>query len=178
MEEKKSNHLAARIICGILTTFGIVACIISLANGAKGIWIVSDVVCLLVSVFVGYYAFSGYKKPHGNILKYLILVFTLIPLINIYQLVQLENAWVAVTRAIIVGLLCYSAGRLHRVKQNIVIMSIVTALMILGVVVGFMNGHNTIGALTKPIIWINIFAAYVLRYKDHKEAGLMDAPTE
>lgn len=172
--EKKSNHLAVRIICGILTTFGIVASIISIVSGANGIWIVSDVVCLVMSALIGYYAFSGYKKPHGNLLKYIILIFTVIPLINIYQLVQLGQDWVAVTRAIIIGLLCYTAGRLHRVKQNIFFMSIITVLMVLGIVIGFMNGHNTIGALTKPIIWINIFVAYVLRYKEHKEAGLID----
>ena len=128
--EKKSNHLAARIICGILTAFGIVASIISIARGAKGIWIVSDVVCLVVSALIGYYAFNGYKKPHGNLLKYLILIFTVIPLINVYQLVQLGQGWIAVTRAIIIGLLCYTGGRLHKVKQNIFFMSIVTVLII------------------------------------------------
>ncbi len=170
------KHLTGSIVCGILTAFGIVSSIVSLAGGVKGIWTVSDVMSLAVSALIGYYAFVGYRKPHGNLLKTIIVISTVIPIIAVYQYARLGLPWRAIIATIGIGLCCYVAGRLHRVKQNIIFMSIVLALRIVAVILCLRDGILTIGTFTHIIIWIDIFVAYVLRYKEHKEAGLQDAP--
>ncbi len=174
--EKKSNHLAAYIVSGILTAFAIVACIISMASGGKGVWMYSDAANLLVCVLLGYYAFCGFRKPHGNLLRYIILFFAITHILSIYQLAELSSQWQAIISALAFGLCCYIAGRLHKVKQNIILMSIVIVLRLIGMSFELAEGIWTIGAITPLIILIDILVAYVLRYKDHKEAGLMDAP--
>jgi len=178
MEINKSNNLAVCIICGVLTAFGFVASIVSLANGSKGlfnIFVVNDLIYFLISVFIGYYAIQGYKKPHGNLLKLIILAYAASFLILIFQCANNGFAWGSVTYTITIGILCYAAGRLHRAKQNLIFMSILTVLiLIINIAPLVVGGKPTIGVFTQVIIWIDICVAYFLRYKEHKEAGLMD----
>jgi len=176
MENNKSNNLAVCIICGALTAIGIVASIISLANGSKEIWIISDAINLLLFVFVGYYTIWGYKKPNGNLLKYIILVFACTYLIVVYRMVQSGNPGRAVCYAVIIGSLCYIAGRLHRVKQNTILMIIMISIMVISKLGSFANGKATIGIIADLIIGVDICVAYIIRYKEHKEAGFINAP--
>jgi len=178
MEKNKSNNLAVCIICGVLTVFGIVASIISLVSGSKGIWMVTDTACIVLAVLAGYYVIFGYKRPHGNILKYTILIYSVVHLIILYTVVLLGETWRAVLNTIIIAVLCYIIGRLHRVKQNIILMGIVTVLMVIVFIIGFVERKSTLGALTLLIIWLDICVAYFLRYKEHKEAGLLDKVKE
>jgi len=174
MVKNKSKYVAACVICEVLTAFGLVASIISLINGSNGMWMVPDVVNIVLAVLIGYYAFVGFRKPHGNLLKYIILIYAGTRLISVFIAANLGEAWNAVQFAIIIGVLCYVAGRLHRIKQNIIFMGVVTILMVIGTIIVLVIGTVTIGALTPLIIWIDICVAYVLRYKEHKLAGLMD----
>lgn len=175
MENKKSNNIAVCIICSILTAFGIAVNIVSLASGGKGVWIYNDVIDLAVSAFIGYYAFIGYKKPHGNLLKCIILLSAVTNILAVYQFARINAPFQAVVEAIVMGLRCYVAGRLHRVKQNMVFISIVTAVILAGKIIAVAMGNATIGTFAPLVIWIDIFVAYVLRYKAHREAGLADA---
>jgi len=176
MEKKTSNNLAVCIICGILTAFGLVTSAVSLVNGGNGGWMLSDAVYIVVSVLVGYYAICGYKKPHGNLLKYIILIFAASCLIALYTTVELEMGWMAVQFAIIIGLCCYAAGRLHRVKQNAILMGLVAVITLIRTIAVIAIGDASIGVCTVLILWLDICVAYFLRFKVHKEAGLEDAP--
>jgi len=172
MEKKKSNNLAVCIICSILTSFGLVANIVSWINGVNSFVMFLDMLDIAIVILIVYYAISGYRKPHGNLLKYIILIYTA----NYVGLILAQSGlpWCCVIHAIIIGILCYIAGRLHRVRQNVILMSIVTALNVIWLVPGFVKGVSTIGSVTPLIIWIDICVAYFLRYKEHKLAGLMD----
>lgn len=174
MEKNKSNNLSVCIICGILTVFGIATSIVSLASGSKGIWIISDVINLLLSVFIGYYAIWGYRKPNGDLLKYIILVFSGTFLFVVYRMAQSASPWRAVCYAVVIGLLCHIAGRLHRVKQNMILIIIVIVIMVISKTGSLVNGNATIGIFADLVICIDICVAYILRYKEHKLAGLMD----
>jgi len=176
VEKKASNNLAVCIICGILTVVGIMASIVSIVAGGKGIWVVNNVTDIVVSALIVYYAFIGYRKPHGNLLKYIILICTVPQFIAVYQFAQLSSPWQAIIAAIEIGLCFYVAGRLHRVKQNMILMSVVFAIRLAASVVGLVKGTMVIGAITPLILWLDICVAYILRYKEHKEAGLQDAP--
>jgi len=175
MEKNKSKNLTACIICGILTVFAIAVSIVSMFKEGNDIRMI-DAVNLIVCALIGYYAFVGYRKPHGNLLKYIILLATVTRFVGIYLLVELGGPWMAVIRAMIPGLSFYVAGRLHKVKQNIILLSIITGLILAGTVIAFIKGVTAVGAVTSLIIWVDIFVAYVLRYKAHREAGLTDAP--
>jgi len=174
MENKKSNNVAVCITCGVLTAFGIVADIISLVNGSNNIWMIKDVVNIIVSCLIGFYAFCAYRKPKGNLLKYIILIFAANRMVSLYLVARMADASRAVINAIIIGLCCYIAGRMHRVMQNAILMSIVTVLIVICIIYGFSKGQITIGVFTSLIIWLDICVAYILRYKEHKLAGLMD----
>jgi len=178
MDKKKSNNTGVCVVCGIITVFAIVANIISLCDGSGGLWILLDVLYIALSVMIFYYAILGYKRPHGNLLKYIILLYAGMRLISVYGYAHIGVAWRAVNNAIMLGLICYMAGRLHRVKQNLIIMIIVAILIVIAVVTGFMEGFVTIGTFTTLIIWIDICVAYVLRFREHHLAGLEDAPNK
>lgn len=176
MEKNKSKHLAVCIICGVLTAFGIVSSIIALINGSDGLLVrkITNVINILLSVLILYYAFCGYRHPNGNLLKYIILLFAVPMLMSVYSFSLRGLAGQGVIRAVIIGLICYVAGRLHRVKQNMILMGIVTVLTLIFTVSTFANGSSTIGVFNALIIWLDICVAYILRYKEHKLAGLMD----
>jgi len=177
MKKEKPNNIVVCIICGILTAFGIVASIISSINGSGGIRLFGDISYIVDSALIFYYAFYGYQRPHGNLLKFIILIFAATRLISVFAMAQFGRTLEAVNNAIIIGLLCYMAGRLHRVKQNMIIMIIVAILIVLGIVLVFINTMvpGTMGAFTSLIIWIDICVAYVLRFREHHLAGLEDA---
>jgi len=174
MEKNKINNLAVCIICGILTAFGIVAGISSFVSGESGIWRIMDLVNILLSVLTGYYVVYGFRKPHGNSLKYIMLIYASSYLFAVYSNAQMGRPVGSVCHAAIIGLLCYISGRLSRVKQNIINMSIVTAFILYRTISGYVNDGATVGVITHLVIWIDICAGYFLRYKEHKEAGLMD----
>jgi len=169
--EKKANHLVASIICGILTAFGIVASIISLINGSGSahIWLSDDIILLVLSVLIGYYAFIGYKKPHGNLLKYIILISNLVGL-------QVINEGLGLLIVVETGIRCYAAGRLERVKENLILLILLTACDVGLTIWLAVSNALTVGVVAALVVWLDICVAYFLRYKEHKEAGLADAP--
>lgn len=178
MSNNQSKHLIGCIVCGVLTAIGIVAAIISLFNGVEKPWFYCVHVQLLLLILISYYAFVGYKKPHGNLLKYVMLVFALFNLTYIPCYVSMLDTQATVICAIEIGLICYVSGRLAKVKQNMILMILITVCELvfngLDIIYGYIN-IDTIGPLA---IWLDICVAYFLRYKEHKEAGLQDAPTK
>jgi len=176
MEKGKSNNLVISIVCAVLTVFGIVVSVIAMRNGSDGLLVraAQYVINILLSFLIVFYAVYGYKKPHGNALKYIILLFAIPMLLSVYTYALRGMAGQAVIRAIVIGLICFAAGRLHKFKQVVTIMSIVAALIVVFIITTLVNGSSTIGIFNVLVIWIDIFVAYALRYKGHKEAGLMD----
>jgi len=174
--EKKTNNLVVSIVCGILTAFGAIVSVISLVNGNGKSVLFFDVFSLALSMMVGYYALWGYKIPHGNLLKYIFLAYAIFVYAAIPITSKEDIVWRVVLQGIVVGSLCYTAGRLDKVKQNVVFLVLITALMTFCVIVDINSGDATIGIATGVVVWIDIFVAYFLRYREHKEAGLTDAP--
>ncbi len=173
--EKKSKHIVGSIVCGILTAFGIVASVISIIGGSGSI-LFFDLFSLVLSVLIGYYALWGYKKPHGNLLKFILLAYAAFVLAGIPTIIQARTTWWVILNGIVMGSLCFMSGRLDRIKQNACILAFVTAAMAVAVSVDISGGNATIGIVTGIFVWLDICVAYFLRYKEHREAGLADAP--
>ena len=141
---------------------------------------------VLVFLFVAYYAISGYKKPHGNLMRYMFGLFALNCLClalneveTIYDSMYYKLIFIGIA-AVVAILSVYVGGRLNKLKENLVIIIAITLLLAFRCVYHCLTDRVVFGALqilmnfSTFIVWIDIVFAYVLRYKEHKEAGLVD----
>ena len=136
-------------------------------------------ICLSYLVIL-YYALFGYKVPHGNSLKYIILFFAFMLLNELsleaggkYPGLPQDSMLLSVMlTGICIIVVSYLSGRLGRFNKSIFLFT--TVLVLLLVRVFLMTNYRTImfANMSDVIIWFDINMAYVLRYKQHKEAGL------
>ena len=71
-------------------------------------------------------------------------------------------------------LISYMAGRLNRIKENRIIIVLVLILLIVRAI--FENGglRNLPVGLNEIYMWLALSASYLFRYREHREAGLLD----
>lgn len=135
-------------------------------------------------ILIIYYAVVGYKKPHGNLLKVLFIVFgfyivffTTIDKTDFYS--YAINCCTAITALII----AYVSGRLDKINKNRVLMIIAGILLTIGAVFAVLYFFNTNvpinlttinGAIAPVLIYASLGFVYTARYEEHKEAGLED----
>jgi len=134
-------------------------------------------------VFTGLYVFWLYKIPHGNMLKYSMLLFSIANIISgtVFLLVGTK---IEIIRILASAGVCYCAGRLNRIDQNKYLMSIIgvafLTVSVYWVSIWAMDSDvsifNTFGRLNSTINYITLMIAYFVRFKEHKLAGLIDAP--
>ena len=181
IEEKtnlKTNQLIAIIVIAALNVLSLVCNLIFFKGH------LSTNIILSVSMFIasGIYAFSAYKKPHGNFMRYLLLVYTLIGSVIFVQLCKNQESYMNILDVVMIILMAYMAGRLDHYKQNIVICAMVLAKTLL-VSANLITAMNSLGRLSfvtffssigSTTCWLSIAASYIIRYKPHKEAGLED----
>ena len=179
IEEKyglKTSQVIALLVILLLN----ITWIICAFNFYKG-HVTFDVYAVIVLfAAVIFYALCEYKKPHGNLMRYLLLCHTLIIAVSFAYGVPSNTYVVSVFLATII-LSTYMAGRLERYKQNIII-SVLVLLCIIASSFYFANIYishgvpmtfNLFMTMTKGIyVWLAIAGAYFVRYKPHKQAGL------
>lgn len=138
---------------------------------------IKNIINLLIIIGTIYYGACGYKTPHGNLLKYLFLAFAFSQVLKIAVTMSTTIQALCVLAASV--LIAYMAGRLDRIKENTNIIIVVTTLLViagLSVVTetgSFLLG-KTLTAFEPLVIFVSCAAAYQVRYKLHKEAGLKD----
>ena len=190
-QNKKDNIFmfitAALLIAGIIIT-------IVFANRAP---LVKTITLIIGYLLVLYYVFWGYKTPHGNLLRNLILTYAVLLAIGserrLFSTARPErpvdvNATDATRRAtrgisaykglitsIAFVFMGFIAGRLNKYKQNKILIPVVLVLLF---VRSFVTSNIRIQAvmtdLSYFILWVGIACAYFSRYDAHKEAGLLD----
>ena len=129
--------------------------------------ILKPAVSLLGFAFVLYYAFSGYKKPHGNLLRYLMLAYGAILAIGsaaaflfgvatmgdpaagtMPMLDGAENhmsnmaplqAFLLCLSILLIG---YISGRLHKFEQNKWLLTLVLIMLLVRVLLSIGNKQN------------------------------------
>jgi len=177
--EKKTSKNVLLAVMGVLILIEIVARIIIIQTNTF-----AGIAQLISLAFSALYCFLFYNKPHGNILKYAMLVFAFANILSSSYLLLAGNTY-QIAKLLAVAAVCYCAGRLNRIDQNKYIMPILSLVFIgvsiCGVRVDIANKTvNAFTILTRFNNTINYFAlmiAYFVRYEEHKEAGLMDAFT-
>jgi len=179
MEKKQNKFVLAIIVIAVLLNL---VTVLMLPFREFPIILLFEAVAVVIEhVAVMYYVLFGYRKPHGNLLRYVMLLFALtlaIDLVGIHN--EYSTFYVALSVAY-VFLISYIAGRLNKIEQNRVLMSLVLILFIIDSVSScifdkpqtFIEGYRLFGT---TIEWFTLSAAYFVRYREHKEAGLSDAP--
>jgi len=180
--EKKTGKNVLLVIMGGLIIVAIIARILKFPKSPV------DTIAYSISlVFTALYGFWFYKKPHGNMLKFAMLIFALTTTItSCCSMVSKGVVNHQIIKIIALLIVCYCAGRLNRIDQNKYLMSIL-CLVFLGLsiytVIGTIMDQSitfasTIRHFSYTINYITLMIAYFVRYKEHKEAGLLDSPRE
>ena len=170
----------------------IALCVILLLNL---LWLICDRIAfsrsLTISTVMTYveiliavlYIVSGYKKPHGNLLRYLLLLYAVAVAGLLLRAAAYQPTWVNATYILKIMFAVYMGGRLDHFKQNLVICVVmficncmvayylIDMITDFGITLTFVNFIGCCGAVT---VWMAIAAGYVIRFKPHKEAGLAD----
>ena len=139
--------------------------------------IVDTVMCAIILL----YAFFGYKKPHGNMLKYAFFVFAGYVALQGTVVLAAESALVLGGLTVLSGLIiAYVAGRLHKIEKNTFLLLFAGLLLLAREIVGFATSFVVpdvsviIGTVTPIVTFAALSFAYVARYEEHKAAGLAD----
>ena len=135
-----------------------------------------------------FYAFVGYKKPHGNMLRGLFFTFGAILALNIMTLGLDATVSASLFSTIrntcdifAALLIVYVSGRLNKVEKNKKLLFFSGVLLFIRYIMSIIKGpfifNSLIGSVCPMIVLAALGLIYVTRYKEHKEAGLIDAPT-
>ena len=175
----------------LLTVLGIV-CEIRYYLSMKGKFLSGasfDLIAYIaMSMCLIYYVFYNYKKPHGNLLKYLYLIFAVVILAGVVSIKSernmLDNIFNYV-RGVVALLTAYISGRLDRFEDNSAIMIIILLLMlgtsilsnvylfiVDGLTIDFWSVYDCYDSF---ILSIDLFLAYMFRFSEHRKAGIESA---
>ena len=183
IEEKyglKKNQAIALFVILVLNILWIV-CSVSARVRMFGSLTLSQIANFAMFAVTAYYACYSYKKPHGNLMRYILLCYAAYSAIrNITSYLEYP-AYIAISSYLAIILTSYMAGRLDHYKQNIIISAavlvckclmvfyLINRFVISGRTLTFDYIITTIGPVT---LWLAIATSYIIRYKPHKEAGL------
>ena len=138
---------------------------------------------IFLFIAITYYAIIGYKKAHGDLLRVVFLVFSFSCLGTIVSQVSYEKLSGTVSFVILMGiaalLTAYMGGRLDKIKKNYTLLIIISLALLIKSILDYLaypvrNISLFLWAFSTFILWFDIAFAYILRYKEHKEAGLAD----
>jgi len=184
--EKKTSKNILLVIMGVLILAEIAITGYEAVTSRSSLYFFINLAAL---VGVALYGFWFYKKPHGNMLKYAMLLSALsIVVSTIWSVFQWDEPFIEIFLPIFAScLMFYVAGRLNRIDQNKYLLPIIAAILFSTCVIDWISfcvatrTIKLIRYLAVPnqfITLLTLMIAYFVRYKEHKEAGLADAPKE
>jgi len=176
MEKKSSENILLHIM-GVLIAIALIATAATISTNVIG-----GVCTLIPLVMTALYGFILYKIPHGNMLKYAIIVLAVAKVISaaVYTSADSSTVFTNSLVALCSCAMCYCAGRLNRIEQNRLLFPIIEIVtVILGATwlkpfTDITSVFLNIRCMAYPIIFATIMIAYFVRYKEHKEAGISD----
>ena len=162
-----------------ITAFGIFSTIG--AETVKPTHMIHNAVDLLLYIATVFYVFIGYKKPHGNALKMLFIVFAVNIAVNA-SITSSGNDSVSKLIPAVCGNLAaltiaYVAGRLHKIETNRILLAIAGLFLLVFYLVPMLSMPWRIDRLfgcTQLLVLLATAFAYTARYEEHKAAGLAD----
>lgn len=187
MENKKKLSTGAVIGIVVLALLSVGELIINIVFSVKYYPVPALLFELVPYAFlfiaISYYALVGYKKPHGDLLRLVFLVFSISCLCTLVsQVIDVETQGDAAF-VILIGLAAlltaYMGGRLDKIRKNYAMLVIVGLTLLVKAVLNYIaySGADFLflaWGLSTFVLWLDIVFVYVLRYREHKEAGLAD----
>lgn len=182
----KKNTKIGLIISLVLIVVGLIATFISLIAHVSRINdnlspAINDLVNIVIYLCVLYYALFGYKKPHGNLLKTMFLIFAIgLVAQSIVPKIGSNNSSFIVSfcNGVSAVIISYIAGRLNRIEKNQKLLVIVGVLLVISCCLAIsslsFDARRLINICEPIIVNAGLGFAYVARYEEHKEAGLED----
>ena len=142
---------------------------------------VKDIIYLLIYVLTGFYALLGYKKPHGNMLKYLYMIFAVGLVLNVCLGNADKNAFmtaVSISTSLAALILVYVSGRFHKIEKNRVLLILAGVLLFASAIIPMFSDkimiNGFLNACSPLIMLLALGFAYTARFEEHKAAGLED----
>lgn len=179
MKDKKNNlqRILVAFVALLGFTVSIVCFIWRLDNNVS---IRSFILAAVYYCFIFVYGFYAYKTPHGNMVRYLLLTLALY---IAFSIVVMDSRWsipwfVIAASNFAAVLIAYMAGRLNKVKKNIIVAAIVSVLLLVKSfwpveTPGINADAMFILDRTMPIfMWLTVVMIYFFRFKEHKQAGI------
>ena len=182
MENKKNLSTGAIVALIVIAVFNILSFVCNFIM-FRGHMSFSFWVAIFEFIIAAFYAIYGFKKPHGNHMRHLLLIYAVIDAVLLLLSCTNQPTYVNAVYLIIIILAVYMAGRLHKYTQNIIISIAVlvcdgiVAYYLIDMIAGFgipLTFVNFCACLGGVACWLAIAAGYVFRYREHKEAGLTD----
>ena len=183
MENIKKSTKIGLLISAILVLIGIGFSIFTFITDFTGrpIGIQIHMCWVFVMYFVVLiYSLWGYKKPHGNMLRYVIFAFGLVIMLKLLLPGRPDTGAANYAAngcdGLAVTLIVFMSGRLQNIDKNKILMLTVGILLTAGgVILSFVNPAFNINSfarsLSQPICWAALCLAYTARYEQHKAAG-------
>ena len=178
----KQSQVIGLVICIILMVLQIVSQILQLTKASSIRAAVTPIVFLILIVGFGYYALLGYKKPHGNMLRYLFLFYVACCCYFMLRYVRAYPFFMNAFGMAKIVVVAYAAGRLDKVNKNKYIFGVLI-LAEIGFAIysictfagdGRLNFNTFQGSISSLLFTVSATLAYIIRYDLHKEAGLAD----
>ena len=143
--------------------------------------IIDDAMCVIIML----YAFFGYRKPHGNMLKFVFFAYAISLALQGTVDIAAKSLYISGDLCILAGLLvAFVAGRLHKIEKNKFILIFVGLLLLakeiiffVTVPVSFVFLRKLFSRITPIIIFAVLSFAYAARFEEHKAAGLAGKAT-
>lgn len=185
-----TSQLVCAIVQAVLTLVGFTICLVTLCQADSSSAIAPGIISVLMYALVIFYCVYGYKIPHGDLMKYVFLVFAfetafLTSYYGITNPATTETALIGTAYSVTMFassvMIAFMAGRLNRIKENealgfmalilLVIAGTITAFVLPVITSGEFNASTIVMPFTQAILWGSLFLAYSIRFEMHKRAG-------
>ena len=179
---KKSTKVGLLLACFLILTV-LVTNIFSLVSSSTTVDIgrvILIVLNMVISSFVLLYAFFGYKKPHGNMLKILFFAFSIfLAFRGTFAIAGMKSYLYGDLHILSALVITYIAGRLNKIEKNRILLVFVGTILLAAFIVATVKHPIFVFAkilddLTSIISLAALSLAYTARFEEHKAAGLAD----
>ena len=184
LSKKTKIGIVVSIVLCVILLINSVAGIVRQINGGKLIALIHACLSLVVALITIWYALIGYKKPHGNSLRFAYFIFSLaIGLRAIADSTGSEQFGKGVLLLIAALILAYISGRLNKIEKNKKLLLLVGILFFADAIISIIGARKPtltlfrITNILSSMAFLFAFGlAYIARYEAHKEAGIEDGP--
>lgn len=169
-QKANKNTLIGRLITYIFAAIGLIVSVIDMV--VYPVNLLSQILVIVIFVLIFIYSFIGYKKPHGNMLKWTMLLYAVLRVIAAAQI--FDQAVVVILPSLSALCVAYMCGRLNKKEKNLYILYIAGALELISAIIMVTSAIGVIdglAAFTPLFGLVALFGAYFANFEAHKEAG-------